>query len=87
MKTKFRKTSNFINENYIFNTTKVLIGCIYLTGLNFKFLKYKILLNEDCYQVNCSIAYITIFNNCLNAIQSSTTDLLYYNIDYKNIIK
>ncbi len=86
MKSRFRNTSDFINENYFFNTTKVLIGCIYLTALNFKFLKYKILLNEDCYQVNCSIAYITIFNNCLNAIQSSTTDLLYYNIDYKNIL-
>ena len=85
MKTKFRKTSNFINENYIFNTTKVLIGCIYLTGLNFKFLKYKILLNEDCYKYNCSEAYITIFKNCLNLIQNSTNDLIYYNIEYKNI--
>ena len=45
----------------------------------------KILLNEDCYKYNCSEAYITIFKNCLNLIQNSTNDLIYYNIEYKNI--
>ena len=86
MKSRFKQTYKFINQNYFFNTSKVFVSCAYLSGINLKFIKHGILNENSCYSANCSQIYIKIFTNCLNTIKNSSNELVYFDVEYKNII-
>ena len=86
IKKKFSKTQDYLSENYFFNTSKIVINCIYLTGVNLKFIKYNVISKDGCLGDSCEVIYITLFSNCLNLIQNSTSGLSYYDTDYKKII-
>ena len=86
MKNRFTNTYNFINQNYFFNSSKVFVSCIYLSGLNLKFLKYNMMNRNDCFNTDCLEVYMKILEMCLNTIENSTNDLINFDIDYKNIL-
>ena len=86
IKKKFSKTQDYLSENYFFNSSKIVINCIYLTGVNLKFLKYNIISKDGCLGDSCETIYITLFSNCLDLIKNTTSGLSYYDNDYKTII-
>ena len=86
MKIRFKNTYDFINQNYFFNTTKVFVSCIYLSGLNLKFIKYNMLNRDGCFNSDCLEAYIKLFQMCINTINNSTNELINFDIDYKKML-
>ena len=52
MKIKFKLIHNYLDQNYVFNHTKVAILNLYFTMINIKALKYNIMGNDGCISTN-----------------------------------
>ncbi len=83
----YNKIDNYLKENYFFNDSKIIINCIYLTGVNLKFIKYGAIKSDGCLGGNCSVIYLALFSECLDMIKNSTEDIAYYDNDYKEILQ
>ena len=86
-KGSFNEIEKYLKENYFFNDSKIIINCIYLTGVNLKFIKYGAIRYNGCLGGNCSTIYSTLFSDCLDMIKNSTEDIAYYDNDYKEILQ
>ena len=83
---KYKDIHTYLIENYFFNSSKLVINCVYLTGVNLKFIKYGAIAESGCLGGNCSIIYSTLFSECLDMIKDTAEDIAYYDQDYKKIL-
>ena len=86
LKSKAIKTKDYLTQNYFFNSSKMVINCVYLTGVNLKFIRHNIISKEGCLGAPCSEIYSSLFSDCVDLIQNITSGLSFYDEDYKKII-
>jgi len=83
-KNKLKFLEEYLDQNFYFNHTKIIISCVYSTGANLKLIKYKILNDSACItDGGCKIIYLELLSKCLNDIKIQTAKVPYFNDDYK----
>ena len=88
MKIKFKLIHNYLDQNYVFNHTKVAILNLYFTMINIKALKYNIMGNDGCISTNyCLNNMHDIMIREINNINISIEKILKLNNDYLKIVK
>ena len=83
-KIKLNFLEEYLDQNFYFNHTKIIISCVYSTGANLKLIRLKILNDTACVTDNgCKIIYVELLTKCLNDIKKQTAKVAYFNEDYK----
>ena len=86
-KDKLKFLEEYLDQNFYFNHTKITTICVYATGVNLKFLRYKILNDTICITSSgCKTLYVELLSRCLNDIKNETAKVAYFNDDYKQIM-
>ena len=85
-KSKFNQIHRYLEENIIFNRTKLTCSIIYMSAANLKFLKYNFIYDNDCVVYNCTILFSNYLTQYITLLKSNLININYYNSDYKKII-
>ena len=75
----------YLNENLYFTHSKIISSCIYISSVNIKWLKYKFIDEESCFN-NCTTFYTKMMEKCIKNLKSEKDILYTYNSDYQEII-
>ena len=88
IKNQFKTIQIYLNQNYIFNDTKICILIIYFSSINLKMLKYNIIGNKTCIGNNtCLLDYEILFNIAMNQLKNNTDKFFELDDDYQKYIK
>ena len=75
----------YLVENLYFTYSKIICSCIYINGVNIKWLKYKYIDEQSCPH-NCTNFYLKIMEKCIKNLKTEKDILYTYDTDYQEII-
>ena len=75
----------YLVENLYFTHSKIICSCIYINGVNIKWLKYKYIDEQSCPH-NCTNFYLKIMEKCIKNLKTEKDVLYTYDTDYQEII-
>ena len=88
MKDTFKLLQNYLDQNYVFNHTKVAVLNLYYASTNIKLLKHNIIGNNGCIgQYFCVNNFTEIMFRAIENIKLNTDRVARFDEDYQNIIQ
>ena len=75
----------YLKENLYFTHSKIITSCAYISSVNLKWLKYK-LIEEDSCPINCTIFYNKLLEKCIKNLKSGKDSLYTFDYDFQEII-
>ena len=79
---------DYLNENLLFNRSKIATSCIYTNSMNLLLSKFKIYPENICYiKENCSDFFIDRFSECIEYLEHIKENTTYYSYDFLKILR
>ena len=78
---------SFLHENLFFTRSKIDTACIYISGVNLKWMKDGKIKEDNCESSNCTTFYSNLMIQCIKDIEVRKENLSTFYNDYQNIIK
>ena len=75
----------FLEENLYFTHTKISDACVYNSAFNLKLVKYKVIQNENCPNLNCTSFYTDLLQKCITDVRVQKYDISSFYPDYQVI--
>ena len=85
-KSKFNEIHKYLEQNILFNRTKLTCSIIYMSAANLKFLKYNFIFENDCVVYNCTVLFTNYLSQYIMLLKSNLININYYNKDFKKLI-
>ena len=74
---------DYLDENLVFNHSKIAVSCILFSSKNLNLAKYNLINQDNCYvDTNCNHFYLEILSKCLKDLETTNENSSYYYNDF-----
>ena len=83
----FEDLRDYLQQNLFFNHSKITVSCIYLSGLNLKWIKDGYIPETNCeLNTSCTLFYSQLLSNCIDDIKLQKENSSTFYEDFKIIL-